>query len=220
MRLASMRLAGWLVGLVVGVAALGLASAATADEARGKEIFTTLCSTCHGPNGGGNQATLAPSIAGLDEWYIVAQLNHFRGGMRGEHFEDIGGERMRAMARSLSDEATVRDVAAYVSSLPPVKPPLTLTGGDATRGGYIFVACENCHGIGGDGNRMMNVPAINHASDWYLIKQIQHFQTGIRGGKPGDRAGQLMRGMALTLPDEQAAVDVVTFITTGLWPMR
>jgi cytochrome c oxidase subunit 2 len=211
-------------GLLAQVAALGvtlsLPSFATADEGRAKETFATVCSACHGPDGGGNAAMLAPSIAGLDEWYIVLQLDKFRAGWRGEHFQDVGGERMAPMARSLADEDAVRSVAAYVASLPPVKPAPTLTGGDPTHGASRFVACVACHGIGGDGNRMMNVPAINHASDWYLFKQIQHFQTGIRGSHPGDRTGMLMRGMSMTLSDEQALRDVIAYISTALTPMR
>ncbi|HME69393.1 MAG TPA: c-type cytochrome, partial [Myxococcota bacterium] len=47
------------------------------EEARGKQLFV-VCSACHGPDGAGNAQIQAPSIAGLDEWYMVAQLNKFR----------------------------------------------------------------------------------------------------------------------------------------------
>ena len=86
-----MRVARWLT--IVFGAWLVFAKTSGGDEGKGKEIFSTVCSACHGPNGGGNQALLAPSIAGLDEWYIVLQLDKFRAGWRGFHSEDVGGQR-------------------------------------------------------------------------------------------------------------------------------
>jgi cytochrome c553 len=212
-----MRAGGWLT-IALG-ASLVLATGSLGDEGRGKEIFSTVCSACHGPQGGGNQALLAPSIAGLDEWYIVLQLDKFRAGWRGFHSEDVGGQRMAAMARSLNSEDAVREVAAYVASLPPVKPTPTLTGGNPTQGANVYAACIACHGFAGDGNRVIDAPAINHASDWYLLEQLNNYRNGIRGSTPGDRNGPLMRAMARTLPNEQAMRDVIAYITTALTPV-
>ena len=213
-----MRVGAW-VALAFG-APLVLAAAAEGDEGRGKEIFSTVCSACHGPNGGGNQALLAPSIAGLDEWYIVLQLDKFRAGRRGFHTTDVGGQRMAVMARSLDSENAVRGVAAYVASLPPVKPEPTITGGDWARGANVYAACIVCHGFAGDGNRVIDAPAINHASDWYLLAQLHNYRRGIRGATPGDRNGPLMIAMARTLPDEQAMKDVIAYISTALTPLH
>ena len=183
------------------------------DEARGKQLFV-VCSACHGQDGSGNFGIQAPSIAGLDEWYIERQLNKFRSGKRGRHFDDPGGERMRAIAQTISGEDSVRELAAYIAYLPPVKPAPTLTGGDPERGANLFVACVACHGLNGDGNRNLALPAINHQADWYLLTQLKHFKAGIRGGTPGDQAGASMRAMATTLADEQSMLDVVAYITT------
>ena len=46
---------------------------AHADEHRAKELWQ-VCSMCHGQDGGGVQLYLAPSIAGLPDWYLEAQL--------------------------------------------------------------------------------------------------------------------------------------------------
>jgi len=173
-----------------------------------------VCSACHGPDGGGNVQIQAPSIAGLDEWYMVRQLNTFRAGTRGKHFDDPGGERMRAIAQTISGEDSVRELAAYIAYLPPVKPAPVLGGGDPERGANLFVACVACHGLNGDGNRNLALPAINHQADWYLLTQLKHFKAGIRGGAPGDHSGASMRAMAATLPDEQAMLDVVAYINT------
>ena len=201
------------VGLALLVSLVFSLAARAVDEARGKQLFL-VCSACHGPDGGGNAQIQAPSIAGLDEWYMVRQLNTFRAGKRGNHFDDPSGARMRSIAQTINGEDSVRELAAYIAYLPPVKPAPTLTGGDPERGANLFVACVACHGLNGDGNRNLALPAINHQADWYLLTQLKHFKAGIRGGTPGDHAGASMRAMAGTLADEQAMLDVVAYITT------
>jgi hypothetical protein len=41
------------------------------------------CTTCHGADGNGNRAIRAPKIAGMEPWYVEAQLAAFRAGWRG-----------------------------------------------------------------------------------------------------------------------------------------
>jgi len=190
------------------------APAAFADpSALGRELFQ-LCAQCHGPAGLGNPETLAPAIAGQREWYVKNQLDKFRSGVRGMHFDDIGGMRMRPMALTLHNEAEVQAIAAYVANLPPEKPPETLTGGDPARGQAHFALCMTCHGPNGGGNEQLNTPALNHASDWYLLTQLHNFRAGVRGADPRDTGGAMMRPMAATLPDDQAMLDVIAYIMT------
>lgn len=87
------------------------------DPNKGKAHFPT-CTACHGQDGAGNQALNAPAIAGHPEWYVAAQLAKFRSGQRGGDPADVTGVQMRAISMSLPDDAAVRDVAAYVASLP------------------------------------------------------------------------------------------------------
>jgi cytochrome c553 len=195
------------------LATLPALSAHAQDQARGRELFQ-LCSQCHGPDGGGSPVTLAPSIAGLPEWYVERQLSHFRDGIRGTHFDDIAGMRMRPMARWIPSDADVKIVAAYVASLPPVKPAPMLQGGDPARGQTLFAPCTACHGADAKGNQALNAPPLNHASDWYLITQLKNFKAGIRGANPQDTTGALMRPMAQLLVDEQAMKDVIAYIMT------
>lgn len=183
------------------------------DEARGREIFQ-LCSQCHGADAGGNPLALAPSIAGLPEWYVERQLTHFRDGLRGTHFDDVAGMRMRPMARWIPTDADVKAVATYLSSLPPVKPAPMLQGGDAMRGQALFAPCTACHGADAKGNQALNAPPLNHASDWYLITQLKNFKAGIRGANPQDTTGALMRPMSQLLVDEQAMKDVLAYVMT------
>lgn len=203
-----------LVGLAFGIAAACLAMpSAAADEARGRELYQ-LCVQCHTDTGAGSPLALAPSIAGLPQWYVERQLLHFRDGVRATHYDDIAGMRMRAMARLLKRNDDVVAVAAYVSSLPPQQPVALNIGGDATRGAQLFGPCTACHGQNGEGNQALNAPPINHASDWYMLTQLKNFKAGIRGSNPADANGKLMMPMANLLADEQAMKDVIAHIMT------
>src|ERR1700682_2226359 len=92
----------WLLLLTVATIALAgcQVGASAGSSTRGKHLFVT-CAECHGPLGEGTFAIGAPNIAGMDAWYIEAELRKFRAGIRGAQFEDTEGMRMRTMALSL-----------------------------------------------------------------------------------------------------------------------
>jgi len=198
--------------LVAAVVSLALPVApALAENERGRQLYT-LCAQCHGADGGGNRAALAPDIAGLPQWFVQGQLDKFRVGGRGTHFDDIGGMRMRPMSRWLGSEEDVEAVSEYVASLPVIAPEPQLEGGDPERGSALYGPCVACHGTGGNGNQQLNAPPINHASDWYLLTSLKNFKQGVRGTNPKDTTGMLMRPMSMTLVDEQAMKDVIAYI--------
>jgi cytochrome c oxidase subunit 2 len=134
--------------------------------------------------------------------------------VRGAHPDDIAGLRMRPMSRYLRGEAQVKLVAAYVASLPPVKPEPRVAGGDASRGQAAYVLCTSCHGVKGEGMQALNGPPLAHLNDWYLLSQLQKYKSGLRGANTKDAEGILMRPMSMTLADEQAMKDVVAYIQT------
>jgi cytochrome c oxidase subunit 2 len=185
-------------------------AARAADAARGAELFQ-LCAQCHGAAGAGNALALAPSIAGLPEWYLLGQLKNYKTGVRGMNPEDTGGLRMYPMSQTLKTDADIETMAAYVASLPAQPAAQTLTGGDAARGAKLYQVCVACHGPDGNGNQAVGSPRLTGQSDWYLLSSLQKFKAGIRGSYPN---AVIMRGMAGTLPDEQAMKDVIAYIQT------
>ncbi len=189
---------------------------ARADEnERGADLYR-LCAVCHGESAAGEEAVGAPAIGGMPQWYLEGQLNQFRTGNRGTHFDDIMGMRMRPMALTLMREGDVEAVAAYIAEIPSVNPVPSLTGGDAADGKAIYTTtCIACHGPDGAGNlTMMGAAPLHRSSDWYLFRQIENFRDGIRGARPGDQGGALMRSMVLPLTDEQKLKDVIAYIMT------
>lgn len=201
------------MGLWAALAATLPLAQASAQDGRGEKLFG-LCTQCHGSAAGGNPAALAPAIAGLDAWYIEAQLAKFRSGVRGMHPQDTGGLRMYPMSLWLASDADAAAVAAYVSQLPVVRPAPQLSGGDAQRGQQLFAPCVACHGPNAAGNEAMKAPPLAGGSDWYLLSSLQKFKAGIRGADPADQTGAIMRAMSSTLPDEQAMRDVIAYIMT------
>jgi cytochrome c553 len=199
-----------LVALAALFALLGGAVRAD-DKTRGAELFE-LCAQCHGPHGGGSPMAQAPDIAGLPEWYVLAQLNDFKTGLRGLHPDDTGGLRMYPMSQYLKSEADLKAVAAYVANLPPVVAEPLVEGGDAQKGAALYTPCSACHGPDGGGNLALNAPPLRGKSDWYLLSSLQKFKAGIRGSNPQNTNAVLMRGMAQMLSDEQAMKDVVAYI--------
>jgi cytochrome c oxidase subunit 2 len=116
------------------------AVAAQGDPDRGRRLYRT-CANCHGEDGEGGWSFNAPALAGSAPWYLKAQLEKFRSGVRGAHPEDDYGPQMRAMARTLVGEASVDDVVAWISTLPGRAPDASAVaaapdaGGGSTAGG-------------------------------------------------------------------------------------
>jgi cytochrome c553 len=160
------------------------------------------------------QLSLAPAIAGLDEWYVQTQLEKFKAGVRGLHAQDVGGLRMYPMSQWLRNAEDITAVAAYVSGMPRTSLASTIEGGDAHKGATAYALCAACHGKEGEGNQTMNSPPLRGMSDWYLLTTMLKFKDGVRGSNAKNPTEMMMRGMALSLADEQAIKDVIAHIMT------
>ncbi len=179
---------------------------------QGRALYS-MCAACHGPEGKGNVAMNAPGIAGLDSWYIATQLKNFKAGMRGTHQDDVYGKQMAPMAATLTNDAAIRDIAAYLSAL-AVNTPDKTVGGDVENGRRLYTTCGSCHGKDGNGTWSTKAPRLAGLDDWYLIRQLTNFNTGIRGTHNSDAAGVQMARLAQMLKDEQSVNDVVAYINT------
>jgi cytochrome c553 len=99
-----------------------------------------------------------------------------------------------------------------VARLPVQRPDATLEGGDPAKGATSYQVCVACHGPDGKGQQALGSPPLPQQSDWYLLSSLHKFKTGVRGNDPRNANAQIMRGMAATLPDEQAMKDVIAYI--------
>ena len=89
------------------------------DLAIGQSQYAMICGACHGGRAEGNAALEAPALAGVDDWYLMSQIEAFRSGVRGTHADDRLGAQMRSMAAVLGSEQAARDVVSYIRSLEP-----------------------------------------------------------------------------------------------------
>ena len=181
--------------------------------ASAQEAGYAICVTCHGADGAGNVALNSPAIAGQESWYLETQLKNFKTGIRGTHKADMYGMQMRPMAMTLADDAAVTRVSAYISSMEPALVTNTVEGNIGT-GKALYAVCAACHGQDAKGLKAMNSPDLTTQQDWYLVRQLQNFKSGVRGSDPKDVFGQQMRPMAMILANDQAINDVAAYINS------
>ena len=198
---------------VAGAIFMVTASSATGQDAgRPAPMDDRYCMTCHGSEGQGNIGIAAPRIASMEPWYLKRQLESFRSGTRGAHAEDEQGLAMQPMAAKLSDES-IEDIVEWVGTFEHI-PAQTTIEGDINRGRNAYRGCESCHGPDGQGNQAFGAPALSGQNDWYLVTQLKNFKAGYRGSHPDDSFGAIMIPMARNLANDQAIVDVVSYINT------
>ena len=188
-------------------------SAVESGDALMGQAAYPVCATCHGSQGEGVVALNSPKLSGQAGWYLETQLRNFKNGVRGAHEDDEFGRQMAPMAALLADEAAIRNMAAYISTLPEHTSDTSLSG-DAVRGEHLYQTCGTCHGVNGEGNYATNSPRLRGQEDWYLKRQLQNFISGVRGVHREDLFGPQMRSMSRMLRSEKDINDVVAYINT------
>lgn len=183
----------------------------SSDVARGRAYYTT-CQGCHGNSGEGMEGMKAPRLAGLPAAYIAEQLMLYRQDVRGGP-SDFQGVQMNGRAKALPGDTAVKDVAAYIATLPaPAAAPVPPK--QAAFGAQYYTTCAACHGEQGQGNAEMGAPPLAGTAPEYIARQLRNFRKGVRGGN-GDEKGQQMTAAASLLPDD-AALDAVAAYASAL----
>jgi len=200
--------------VVLSLLALGasLPVHAAGDAVQGKQLYA-LCAACHGPNAEGMAALNAPANAGQDPWYMTRQLKNFRAGIRGAHPDDTFGAQMRPMAMVLATDQQIDDVVAYINSLVLPEPPQTVDG-DVGLGKQAYETCIPCHGEFGEGAQALDAPRLSNQHDWYIVRQLENFIGGIRGGHQNDIYGAQMRIMSQMLESDERIRAVAAYIAS------
>ena len=187
-------------------------SRAPGDPVAGQAAYA-VCAACHGMQGEGNVAMNGPKLTGQGAWYLKRQITAYKRGYRGTHPEDTIGAQMAPMVATLVDDRAVDNVVAYIESLPDNPAPATIEG-DLEHGAELHQACIVCHGKEGLGRHATNAPRYAGMSDWYLVRQLKNFQTGVRGSHLDDKYGEQMGFMSRQLYGDEAINDVVSYINS------
>jgi cytochrome c oxidase subunit 2 len=187
-------------------------SGQAADAAAGQAAYA-VCAACHGQKGEGNVAMNAPKLNGQEGWYIKRQLAAYRDGLRGTAPGDTYGMQMRPMAMAVGNPDAEANLIAYIESLPVTDSAPTVSG-DVAAGQAGYAVCAACHGQKAEGVEALGGPRLAGLDDWYLVRQINNYNKGLRGYDPKDTYGMQMKPMAATLATEKAVNDVVAYINT------
>lgn len=185
------------------------AAHATADSAliaRGQQIYTTTCLTCHGPDLTG-VAGRGVSLVGVGEAAVYFQTATGRMPLAAQ-----GPQAPRKPAVLTPDE--INAVAAYVDSLGggPDLPPQTgaaLRGTNPARGGELYrLNCASCHNFTGRGGALSSgkyAPVLDPATEDEIYTAML---TGPENmPKFGDRQ--------LTPEDKKDIIAYVKSVTSG-----
>ncbi len=86
--------------------------------------------------------------------------------------------------------------------------------GDPAAGQGTYAICAACHGPDGQGVQALNAPKLSGQDGWYLRRQIQYFNNGVRGTTDGDVFGATMAPMMVTVADDRAIENVVAYLQT------
>ena len=183
---------------------------ATANAADGGQIAASgngreapACSACHGAQGEGQPDVANPRLAGLDSEYLIAQLNAFAEGSR-------GNETMAPIAKALTPDERQAVAKFYAGLVTPkieeshkaddktVAAGAALAGrGDWSKG---LPGCDQCHGAAGQGVGK-TFPALAGQSSDYIMRQLKAWKDGKRSKDPL----HLMTGISSKLNDDQVA---------------
>lgn len=164
------------------------------EIAEGKRIAEGTCARCHGANG--ISATKGvPHLAGQRAAYLHLQLRAYRQSAR------VQGA-MTGIVRYLSDDALVKVAAYYASLEPPRQAPPAPKGApakpDAVQvGKAAAAACGGCHGEAGV-SAMPGTPSLVALDPKYFAGAMQAY-------KSGQRANDMMKGMAAGVSDSDVA---------------
>ncbi len=168
------------------------------------------CAACHGAQLQGDATFAAPNLSVLGVWYIERQLRNYKNGIRDPAGSpNLPGRQMQPLAAAL-DDASIKAAALLVEQVPQ-QPAAATIEGDLQRGAALYRSCAACHGASGQGNRGFNAPRLAGQNDWYLVRQLHNYRSGVRGAR-GDLSSIQMRAATGVLMDDQAVVDVVAYI--------
>lgn len=85
---------------------------------------------------------------------------------------------------------------------------------DVDAGKALYKSCAACHGPRAEGNSALAAPRLAGQWVWYLERQIKQFKEGVRGVDTRDHNGALMRAAAEVLVNDQAVLDLSTYLAS------
>ncbi len=190
-------------GAVAAVDSVTRNAGALQDEA---QALWSGCRICHSTV----EMQRGPMLEGLPSWYVLAQLEKFRKGVRGKDPDNKSEWLMGSAIQQFSQTNAWSNLAQWISRQPPTPGPRVIRG-DREKGRQLYAACASCHGALGEGQAQLGGPPLNVQEDWYLREQMVKFKQGARGHHQADLGGIIMREAAQGL-EKSDIDDLVAFL--------
>ena len=134
------------------------------------------CNNCHSATS--LKAESAPALGGMDDQYLLEQLQNFRFDKRGVDSLSAATQEMSRQVKALQDDELPR-IADYYESLPIAHSTETVAG-DINNGKGLYAAnCEGCHSSY-FGRFLTSSPKISHLTGPYILEQLTLFSANKR----------------------------------------
>ncbi|WDE98790.1 c-type cytochrome [Lentisphaera profundi] len=162
------------------------------------------CNNCHSKG----QSVGAPSLLGLEEKYINAQVKKYKLGIRGN---SSSSKEAIAMGKAILhiDEYELKQINrwfAHQQALKSSEIKVTHKVGQE----LYEQKCYGCH-EGSIGKFFTGSPSLQHLESWYIVKQCQDFMEGRRGNHPDDKKGRKMAERIKQVSMEELR-EIATFL--------
>ena len=118
---------------------------------------------------------------------------------------------MRPIVQSLSDES-IQEYARVISAYPDSVSAETIAGDPIKGKAYYSHQCGACHGPSGQGIEAIGASRLAGLDDWYLARQLDNFQAGIRGTAQGDTHGAQMVFYMKRLKSIEDLNDIIAYL--------
>lgn len=194
---------------ILGALVLSLYSCASDRNSNQTALeLVTQCDNCHRIDT--KISSMAPSLDGMAESYMVEQLENFRQSKRGTDPTDALTREMSQQAKSLSKEQVFL-ISDYYSWRTRQLSTESVTG-DLENGERLYKEqCEGCHSSM-LGRYFTKSPRITHLSGPYLLAQLNQFSKGKRLVVEDSKKHKLKMVAVAKKLSERDQLDIVAFI--------
>ncbi len=184
-----------------------------AGNSRRPEALVAECGICHSTL----EAQRGPILNGMDQWYLLDQIQKFHSGVRGENPENRSEYLMGTAAKKILNDFEMAYAAHWFATQKPM-PAIRTVRGDSEEGAKLYaMRCASCHGEHAEGNATLISPSLTSLEGWYFLDQMRKFRTHVRGNSPADIGGQTMAAASANLTNQQLR-NVVAYVVKEFGP--
>lgn len=165
--------------------------------------YVLNCSECHGYDGN-SPLSVWPNLAGLNENYIVKQLNDFKTGRRNhQQMKEVvsmipSNQVFEALAKYFSEQVLHHLPAKNIGNNKLVNLELGKELYTGKRIEYGIPGCTNCHGVKGMGGADGKYPRLAGQHKLYIVNQMKLF----RAKERTNDVPAMMQNISMLMDDE------------------